>query len=87
MIGIALLFSLHDSPRTLCIMAPDWELLETLAARSGFSTEITGKVSDDRHRVYGDVAITFEALNAEKQRVGVLYAIASALDPGENGVL
>ena len=68
-------------------MAPDRELLESLAARNGFSTEITGKVSDDRHRVYGDVAIPFDLLNAEKQRVGVAYAIASALDPGENRVL
>lgn len=67
-------------------MAPDRELLETLDAKKGFSTEITGKVSDDRHRVYGDVAITFEALNAEKQRFRVAYAIASGLNRDQNRV-
>ena len=68
-------------------MAPNPESLETLAAKKGFSTEITGKVSNDCGRFYGDVAIGFEALHAEKRRVGDACAIASGMNPGENRIL
>ena len=62
---------------------PNLELLEANGATNRFSTEITGRIRNNRSREYSYAQATFDVFDSQEQRVGTAMANINGLKPRE----